>query len=70
MEQVQFVSYQAPPKDLTDKGQYEAWLERIKFIEDDLHWLLQLPHDKFWCQVSAVTTFMLSCRRVRANTFH
>ncbi|XP_053372909.1 LOW QUALITY PROTEIN: activating signal cointegrator 1 complex subunit 2-like [Mercenaria mercenaria] len=50
MEQVQFVSYQAPPKDLSDKGQYEAWLERIKFIEDDLHWLLQLPHNKFWCQ--------------------
>ncbi|XP_060572679.1 activating signal cointegrator 1 complex subunit 2-like isoform X1 [Ruditapes philippinarum] len=50
MEQVQFVSYQPPPKNLSDKGQYEAWLERLKFIEDDLHWLLQLPHDKFWCQ--------------------
>jgi len=52
MEQVQFVCYQAPPTDLTDKGQYEEWLERLRFIEDDLHWLLQLPHAKFWCQVN------------------
>ncbi|KAH3826782.1 activating signal cointegrator 1 complex subunit 2-like isoform X1 [Dreissena polymorpha] len=50
MEEVQFVGYQAPPIDLSDKGQYEEWLERLKFIEDDLHWLLQLPHGRFWCQ--------------------
>ncbi|XP_052804831.1 activating signal cointegrator 1 complex subunit 2-like [Mya arenaria] len=50
VEEVQFVSYQAPPTDLTDKGQYEEWLERLKFIEADIHWLLQLPHAKFWCQ--------------------
>ncbi|KAL4228568.1 Activating signal cointegrator 1 complex subunit 2 [Mactra antiquata] len=50
IEEVQFVIYLAPPPDVNDKGLYEAWMERLKFNEDDLHWLLQLPHDKFWCQ--------------------
>lgn len=29
----------------------EEWKDRLKFISDDLHWLLQQPHNKFWCQV-------------------
>lgn len=28
-------------------------MEHAKFITEDLEWLLALPHDKFWCQVSA-----------------
>ncbi|XP_071095165.1 activating signal cointegrator 1 complex subunit 2-like [Haliotis cracherodii] len=50
LEKMVFVAYTPPPTDITDRGQYEQWLERLKFIAEDLHWLLQLPHDKFWCQ--------------------
>ena len=60
VETIQFVSYQPPPADLTDKGQYEEWCERLKFIGDDLHWLLQLRHDKFWCQVKVANFLVLS----------
>lgn len=48
-ENVQFVSYQAPP--IGEEVAMEEWKDRLKFIEDDLHWLLQQPHDKFWCQI-------------------
>ncbi|KAK3587712.1 hypothetical protein CHS0354_042502 [Potamilus streckersoni] len=51
IEKIQFVSYLATPADSGDRGQVEEWSERLKFIEDDLHWLLQQPYDKFWCQV-------------------
>lgn len=51
MSTIQFVCYQAPPIDLSDNGQYVEWLERLTFIEQDLHWLLQQTHSKFWCQV-------------------
>ncbi|KAJ8316343.1 hypothetical protein KUTeg_006357 [Tegillarca granosa] len=50
-EDVNFVSYQPPPVNKDDHGSYEEWLDRLKFIIEDLHWLLQLSHDKFWCQV-------------------
>lgn len=29
------------------------WLEALEMIDSDLHWLLQQPHHKFWCQVSS-----------------
>ncbi|XP_061672442.1 activating signal cointegrator 1 complex subunit 2 [Syngnathoides biaculeatus] len=32
-------------------AEVEEFLERSKFILEDLEWLLALPHDKFWCQV-------------------
>lgn len=51
MQDVQFVSYKPPPLDMDDRGAVGEWLERLKFIEEDLHWLLTLPHDKFWCQI-------------------
>nr|XP_057926186.1 activating signal cointegrator 1 complex subunit 2 [Doryrhamphus excisus]XP_057926188.1 activating signal cointegrator 1 complex subunit 2 [Doryrhamphus excisus]XP_057926189.1 activating signal cointegrator 1 complex subunit 2 [Doryrhamphus excisus] len=43
-----------PYKTLSDGGspaEVEEFLERAKFILEDLEWLLALPHDKFWCQV-------------------
>ncbi|CAI9737259.1 activating signal cointegrator 1 complex subunit 2-like [Octopus vulgaris] len=51
MKDVDFVSYQHPPVDLQDVAAYEEWLERTRFINEDLHWLLTQPHDKFWSQV-------------------
>ncbi|XP_053862233.1 activating signal cointegrator 1 complex subunit 2 isoform X3 [Malaclemys terrapin pileata] len=45
-----FVLYKPPPK-VRDPALVEEFLERAKFIADDLNWLLALPHDKFWCQV-------------------
>nr|XP_061811493.1 activating signal cointegrator 1 complex subunit 2 isoform X2 [Nerophis lumbriciformis] len=32
-------------------AEVEEFLERSRFILEDLEWLLALPHDKFWCQV-------------------
>ncbi|XP_077457249.1 activating signal cointegrator 1 complex subunit 2 [Stigmatopora argus] len=32
-------------------AEVEEFLERSTFILEDLEWLLELPHDKFWCQV-------------------
>ncbi|KAM9281527.1 activating signal cointegrator 1 complex subunit 2 isoform 3-T4 [Morus bassanus] len=45
-----FVLYRPPPV-VRDPASVEEFLERAKFIADDLNWLLALPHDKFWCQV-------------------
>ncbi|XP_054075388.1 activating signal cointegrator 1 complex subunit 2 isoform X3 [Rissa tridactyla] len=45
-----FVPYRPPPV-VRDPALVEEFLERAKFIADDLNWLLALPHDKFWCQV-------------------
>uniref|UniRef100_A0A8C6NBC3 Uncharacterized protein n=1 Tax=Melopsittacus undulatus TaxID=13146 RepID=A0A8C6NBC3_MELUD len=45
-----FVLYRPPPL-ARDSALVEEFLERAKFIADDLNWLLALPHDKFWCQV-------------------
>ncbi|XP_041879306.1 LOW QUALITY PROTEIN: activating signal cointegrator 1 complex subunit 2 [Corvus kubaryi] len=45
-----FVLYKPPPCH-RDPALVEEFLERAKFIADDLNWLLALPHDKFWCQV-------------------
>lgn len=46
-----FVPYKAPPED-GSAAELEEFLEHAKFITEDLEWLLSLPHDKFWCQVS------------------
>ncbi|XP_067084340.1 activating signal cointegrator 1 complex subunit 2 [Osmerus mordax] len=45
-----FVLYKPPPQD-GSPAQEEEFLEHAKFITEDLEWLLELPHDKFWCQV-------------------
>ncbi|XP_067163057.1 activating signal cointegrator 1 complex subunit 2 isoform X1 [Apteryx mantelli] len=45
-----FVLYRPPPV-VRDPALAEEFLERAKFIANDLDWLLALPHDKFWCQV-------------------
>ena len=51
LEIINFIKYVAPPSDDTDQSSIDEWMERAKFIEEDLHKLLQLPHDKFWCHV-------------------
>lgn len=48
-----FVLYRPPPV-VRDPALVEEFLERAKFIADDLNWLLALPHDRFWCQVKIV----------------
>uniref|UniRef100_A0A147A728 Activating signal cointegrator 1 complex subunit 2 n=1 Tax=Fundulus heteroclitus TaxID=8078 RepID=A0A147A728_FUNHE len=45
-----FVPYTPPPEN-GSPAEVEEFLERAKFIAEDLEWLLALPHDKFWCQV-------------------
>uniref|UniRef100_T1E6P3 Activating signal cointegrator 1 complex subunit 2 n=1 Tax=Crotalus horridus TaxID=35024 RepID=T1E6P3_CROHD len=45
-----FVLYKPLPG-TEDPGLLEEFLERARFIAEDLDWLLALPHDKFWCQV-------------------
>ena len=52
MEQVDFLTYQPPPDDVTDAASAEEWMERMNFIQEDLSWLLKLPHHKFWSQVN------------------
>lgn len=56
IEDVQFVPYSPPPVQPSsasplDHGGMEQWIERMSFISEDLKWLLNLPHNKFWCQV-------------------
>ncbi|KAL8589040.1 hypothetical protein ACOMHN_055053 [Nucella lapillus] len=46
-----FVAYVAPPLDSSDQGLMGEWMERLQYICTDLHWLLQLSHQQFWCQV-------------------
>lgn len=29
----------------------EEWMQRMQYMQQDLHWLLKLPHHKFWSQV-------------------
>lgn len=53
--------YKAPPEDGA-AAELEEFLEHAKFITEDLEWLLSLPHDKFWCQVSANANVSQRCR--------
>nr|XP_054759923.1 activating signal cointegrator 1 complex subunit 2-like [Lytechinus pictus] len=50
LEQVNFVKYKPPP-DPHDGAGLEEWEERLHFMEEDLQWLLKLPHHQFWSQV-------------------
>jgi len=45
------VLYSSPPLASADAATVEQWAEKLDFIEEDFNMLLQLPHDKFWCQV-------------------
>ncbi|XP_037536040.1 activating signal cointegrator 1 complex subunit 2 [Nematolebias whitei] len=45
-----FVPYRPPPEG-GSPAEVEEFLERARFIVEDLEWLLALPHDRFWCQV-------------------
>ncbi|KAG7220482.1 hypothetical protein INR49_018201 [Caranx melampygus] len=47
-----FVPYKPPAED-GSPAEVEEFLEYARFILEDLEWLLALPHDKFWCQLSA-----------------
>ncbi|XP_022098496.1 activating signal cointegrator 1 complex subunit 2-like [Acanthaster planci] len=51
MEEVEFLVYQPPPPEGCDAASREEWQEMMGYIEEDLHWLLKLPHHKFWSQV-------------------
>lgn len=51
-----FVPYKPPPED-GSPAEVEEFLEHAKFITEDLEWLLALPHDKFWCQVTCEPHF-------------
>ena len=57
MRPIQFVMYQPPPVNLEDGAAREEWMERAAFMKQDLHTLLAMPHDKFWCQVGQIYTY-------------
>ncbi|XP_044144456.1 activating signal cointegrator 1 complex subunit 2 [Bufo gargarizans] len=46
-----FIVYTPPPESCSPAS-LEEFLERVDFILKDLKWLLALPHDLFWCQVT------------------
>ncbi|XP_078682553.1 activating signal cointegrator 1 complex subunit 2-like isoform X1 [Branchiostoma floridae x Branchiostoma belcheri] len=53
--EVNFLPYVAPPDPAAlgeeeRAGTLEEWLERALLLEQDLRWLLQQTHSKFWCQ--------------------
>lgn len=51
-DNIKFVKYEPPTRSLlSDSGECDQWLERLAFIEEDLAYVLRLPHNKFWCQV-------------------
>lgn len=64
--------YKPPPKD-NIPALVEEYLERATFVANDLDWLLALPHDKFWCQVTLFTiptkTRHMPCRWLGAVVF-
>uniref|UniRef100_A0A8C5LWV1 Activating signal cointegrator 1 complex subunit 2 n=1 Tax=Leptobrachium leishanense TaxID=445787 RepID=A0A8C5LWV1_9ANUR len=64
-----FVVYLPPPASCSP-ALLEEFLERSEFIIQDLHWLLSLPHDLFWCQVifdeslqKCLDSFLSNCPR-------
>lgn len=52
MEVRGYVYFKPVPVITDDTGQdgltaeEEEWLESVSFLEDDLHWLLRLPHHR------------------------
>ncbi|CAF4424900.1 unnamed protein product [Rotaria socialis] len=52
MEHHYFVTYISLPPDVEDGAAVEQWTERMTFIQEDLSWLLQQDHTKFWCEVA------------------
>lgn len=73
VEDIQFLSYVPPP---TDYAQLEEWGDRIRFIAMDLHKLLRLSHDKFWCQAifdeslqNLIDTYMKNAPRSNEAVF-
>ncbi|CAF3834053.1 unnamed protein product [Rotaria sordida] len=52
IDQHYFVTYIPLPTHIEDDGAIEQWIERMTFICDDLTWLLQQNHTKFWCEVA------------------
>jgi len=54
MEQHYFVTYIPLPTNIEDGAVIEQWIERMTFICDDLTWLLQQNHTKFWCEVCII----------------
>ena len=41
------------------EGTDPLWLDAMEMMDSDLHWLLQQPHHKFWCQVREVQRFLI-----------
>jgi hypothetical protein len=58
MEQHYFVTYLPLSPDIDDEATIEQWIERITFIREDLTWLLQQNHTKFWCEVRIMIRFL------------
>lgn len=60
--------YKAPPEN-GSAAEVEEFLEHARFITEDLEWLLALPHDKFWCQVSACQSVSSVIGRLKILSF-
>lgn len=53
VEDRNFLTFSMPSNmQLEDKGEFSTWCERMIFIFEDLKWLLALPVNEFWNQVS------------------
>ena len=62
MQQHYFVTYVPSPNQIDDRSAIEQWTERMKFIAEDLTWLLQQSHPQFWCEVCTTTRNRCDCR--------
>ncbi len=62
MEEIDFLPYLPPPcppykepEEVPGKMKVNLdplWVESIEMLDEDLKYLLQFDHHKFWCQVS------------------
>ncbi|XP_057312364.1 activating signal cointegrator 1 complex subunit 2-like [Hydractinia symbiolongicarpus] len=58
VESRHFLSFSFPPNaQLEDKSALSEWMERMVFLYEDLKWLLSLPVDFFWNQVTFDTSW-------------
>ncbi|CAD5119262.1 DgyrCDS7891 [Dimorphilus gyrociliatus] len=56
----QFLVYFSPPVRNCDEAEKEEWMEFIRYIIEDLQWLLKISHQQFWVQI----IFDVTCQKL------
>ncbi|KAG1697707.1 Activating signal cointegrator 1 complex subunit 2 [Nymphon striatum] len=51
VEDYKFMTYFAHPDENDDQEVVDEWKEMTEYIREDLDWLLELPHHRFWSQM-------------------